>query len=150
MRDAAGLTKEAFRHWRKVLPGFPSGNGHGPCFLPGDVLASAVLNQMIRGCGVRVGQLTEVSQEIFDVCNLTPWEELSEHVLVVELGSEARVTVAKRSHVLGDSTVVLCPMAPIIAKLSIDLIQPLPAAADQARKRAASYEYQLTVDGRDR
>ena len=150
LRDAAGLSKETFRHWKRVLPGFPSGNGHGPCFLPGDVLASAVICQMTKGCGVRVGQLTEVSRKIFDLCNETPWETLSQRVLVVELGNAANVTVAERSRVVCDTAALLCPMAPVIEKLCEDLIQPLPSSADEARVRTVAYQRQQTAGRRER
>ena len=129
LRDAVGLSKEAFRHWKRVLPGFPSSKRHGPSFSPGDVLASAVLRRLTECCGLRIGQLTVVSRKIFDVCNDTSWEVLAERVLVVDLGSDAGVTLAKRGRIPGDTAVVLCPMAPVIAMLREDLVGSSALAA---------------------
>ena len=150
LREAAGLSKEALRHWRRVLPGFPSGNGHGPCFLPGDILASAIICRMTKGCGVSVGQLTEVSQKIFELCNETPWEMLAQHVLVVELGGEARVKVATHSRAVCDNAVLICPMAPIIKKLRNDLMHSLPFSADEASSSTAAHKSQPTTARRGR
>ena len=72
LRDAVGLSKEAFRHWKRVLPGFPRAKSQGPVFSPGDVLALAVVRRLTDRCGIRVGQLRVVSRSIFDVCNETP------------------------------------------------------------------------------
>ena len=41
LRDAIGLSKGAYRSWKRVLPALPAGKSHGPIFFPGDVLASA-------------------------------------------------------------------------------------------------------------
>ena len=134
LRDAVGLSKEAFRHWKRVLPAFPSGRSHGPSFSPGDVLAAAVLRRLTQSCGVRIGHLTDVSNKIFAVCNETPLEALMERVLVVDLGSQRCVTLPKAERIPGDSVVVVCPMGPVVAMLRENLLRPTPLAAGRPRR----------------
>lgn len=131
LRDAVGLSKEAFRHWKRVLPAFPDGKSHGPSFSPGDVLASAVLHQLTQSCGVRIGQLKGVSTKIFDVCNKTPWDTLADCVLVVDLATQGCSTVPKTDQFARNNAVVVCPMAPVIALLREHLLRPSPLAARQ-------------------
>ena len=121
LRDAVGLSKEMFRHWKRVLPGFPRGNSHSPSFSPGDALAFAVLRRLTDGCGIRVGQLQSVSRSLFDVCNETPWELLAKRILVVNLATQECAAVPRSGRIIGDSAVVVCPIAPVIAMLRDDL-----------------------------
>lgn len=117
LREAVGLSKDAFRHWKRVLTGFPHGQGHGPIFSPGDVLAFAVLRRLTETCGVRVGQLRAVSGPVFALCNETHWELLVKRMIVVDLGSQECVVLPQTGAALGDSAVVVCPLAPVIAGL---------------------------------
>lgn len=139
LREMVGLSKEAFRHWKRVLPGFPRGQGRGPSFSPGDILAFAVLRRMTAGCGVRVGQLRAVSGRIFAVCNETPWEVLAKRMVVVDLARQECAMLPQTGGVLGDSVVVVCPMAPVIAGLHAVLVgsSPLSAGAKPADGGAA-------------
>ena len=138
LREAVGLSKEAFRHWKRVLPGFPRGQGHGPIFSAGDVLASAVLRRMTESCGVRVGQLGGVSRRMFALCNETPWEVLAKRMIVVDPSSQECATLPRTGVALGDSAVLVCPMAPVISALRDDLVGSSPLAAGAKR----------TVDGK--
>ena len=138
LRDAVGLSKEAYRHWRRVLTGFPAGKNHGPVFAPGDVLALAVLRLLTDECGLRVGSLGTVSDRIFEVCNETPWEVLGERVLVIDIGKRTCATRGKTEWVVGDNAVVVCPMGPLIERLRDHLVRSSPRSAGRtrARKRA--------------
>ena len=128
LREAVGLSKEALRHWRRVLPGFPQGQSHAPSFSPGDVLAFAVLRRLTASCGVRVGQLRAVSRSVFVVCNETPWEVLAKRMIVVDLDRQECATVPRTGPVDADGAVVVCPMAPVIAGLREALVGSSPRA----------------------
>ena len=107
LREAVGLSKEMFRHWRRVLPGFPRGQNHAPSFLPGGVLAIAVLPRLTASLrGVRVGQLRAVSRSVFVVCNETLWEVLARRMMVVDLDRLGCATV-RRTDPIG-------PMVPVV------------------------------------
>lgn len=99
---------------------------------------------------MRVGQLTVVSRKIFDICNDTSWEVLAERVLVVDLGKDADVTVAKRGWIPDDTAVVLCPMAPIIATLREDLVSSSALAAGREGRGATVATQPSPVETRHR
>jgi hypothetical protein len=117
LRQTVGLSKEAFRHWKRVLPAFSGGRGHAPSFSPGDVLASAVLRRLTESCGVRIGHLTDVASKIFEICNQTSWEVLADRILVLDLSEQECLTVRTSDRIPVDSTVVVCPLGPAIAEL---------------------------------
>lgn len=137
LRDAVGLSKEAFRHWKRVLPAFPDGKSHGPSFSPGDVLACAVLHRLTQSCGVRIGQLKGVSTRIFAVCNETPWDMLADCVLVVDLANQECATVPKTDQFSRNNAVVVCPMAPVIAVLREHLLPPSSLAARRSEPESS-------------
>ena len=148
LRDAVGLSKEAFRHWKRVLPGVPHGKSHGPIFSPGDVLAFAVVRGLTDRCGIQVGQLWAVSRRIFDVCNETPWEVLAERIMVIDLGRQECATVRKTGPILRDSAAVVCLMEPVIVALRDDLLRTSPVAASRTRQEGAVPEGSPTAVGR--
>ena len=137
LQEAVGLSKEAFRHWKRVLPGFARGKSHGPSFSPGDVLASIVLQRLTRGCGVRIGELKTVASTIFDVCNETSWNVLADKTLIVDLARRDCSMFPKTDPMPGDSAVLVCPMEPIIGKLRDHLVRSAPIATEKARGHAA-------------
>ena len=137
LQEAAGLSKEAFRHWKRVLPGFARGATRGPSFSPGDVLASIVLQRLTRGCGVRIGDLRTVASTIFKVCNETPWDALADKVLIVDLARQDSSMVSNTDPMPGDRAVMVCPMNPIIGMLHDHLVRSSPVATEKARAHGA-------------
>lgn len=84
-REAVGISVETFRHWRRVLPSFANRKRYAPSFSMGDLLAGRILRQLTEGCGVRVGHLVKVSDEIARVCNGTAWASLEQNVFLIDL-----------------------------------------------------------------
>lgn len=140
LRDTVGLSKEAFRHWKRVVPAFASGRGHAPSFSPGDVLASAVLRRLTDTVGVRIGHLSEVVPSIFQVCNGASWEALQNKSLVIDLEEHTCVVGSDPVLPIGE-LVVVCALGSIIKTLQFDLInsstqrysKPLVATAQVAK-----------------
>jgi len=137
LQEAAGLSKEAFRHWKRVLPGFARGKSRRASFSPGDVLASIVLQCLTRGCGVRIGDLKTVASTIFDVCNETSWDVLADRTLIIDLSRQACFMVPNADPMPGDGAVMVCPMEPIIGTLRDHLFRSSPVAAEKARQHGA-------------
>ena len=121
LRDTVGLSKEAFRHWKRVVPAFANGKGHAPTFSPGDVLASAVLRKLTDTMGVRIGHLSEITPVIFRVCNRSSWEELIGKYLLIDLQEHSCVAANDPSRPDADLLVV-CAMSPLIKSLQSDLL----------------------------
>ena len=145
LRDTVGLSKETFRHWKRVLPAFSPGRGHAPSFSPGDVLASAILRRVTETCGVRIGYLTDVATKIFDICNQTSWDVLANDILIVDLPSRDCMVLQDPADIPVKNTVVVCPLGPVITAFRDDLLRsrwpvrktPLIAIAAPPQKRAA-------------
>ena len=121
LRDTVGLSKEAFRHWKRVVPGFANGRGHAPSFSPGDVLASAVLRRLTDNAGVRIGHLSEIAPAIFQICNTSSWEALQQKSLIIDLQERTCVSTNDSALPAGE-LVVVCALAPLIKALQFDLL----------------------------
>ena len=132
-----GLSKEAFRNWKPVLPGFAHGTSRGTSFWPGDVLALIVVQRLTRGCGVRIGSLRTVASTIFVVCHETSWNLLVHRTLIVDLARQPRSVVSKNDPMPGDSTVMVCPKEPIIGRLRDHFVGSSPVAAEKAQGNGA-------------
>ena len=65
LRDAADLSKEASRHWRRVRTGFPVGKTREPTFVAGDFQIVAVLRLLTNKCGLPVTSFGTVSYSSF-------------------------------------------------------------------------------------
>jgi hypothetical protein len=121
LRGSVGLSKEAFRHWKRVVPGFANGRRHAPSFSPGDVLASAVLRRLTDAAGVRIGHLSDIAPAIFKVCNVSSWELLQHKFLVIDLQAGTCVAASDSSRPVGDLLVV-CALAPLVKALRFNLL----------------------------
>ena len=121
LRDTVGLSKEAFRHWKRIVPAFANGRGHAPSFSSGDVLASAVLRRLTDTIGVRIGHLGDVAPQIFQVCNSSSWESLRTKSLIIDLPNRSCLAVNDPELPVGE-LVVVCVLAPLIEALQLELI----------------------------
>ena len=131
LRDLAGLSKEAYRHWKRVLPALSTGRKRAPCFSAGDVLATTVLYRITESCGARIGQLAGVASGIFDICNRTPWDVLTNRILALNLSVNRCMTVAESRDIPVDDAVVICSLASRITALQSRLLRSNPSSAHQ-------------------
>lgn len=146
LRDTVGLSKEAFRHWKRVVPGFANGRGHSPSFSPGDVLASAVLRRLTDNAGVRIGHLSQIAPAIFKICNTSSWQTLQQKSLIIDLNKRTCVSTNDPALPAGE-LVVVCALAPLIKALQFDFLNstasvpqkatPLHTRSGRVRKRSA-------------
>jgi hypothetical protein len=134
-----GLSKEAFRHWKRVVPAFANGRGHAPSFSPGDVLASAVLRRLTDTAGVRIGHLAEIAPAIFQMCNASSWEVLLQKSLVIDLYGRSCVAVNDPALSVGE-LVVVCALAPLIKALQFDLLNSEVSSHPKARPSNSNSE----------
>jgi hypothetical protein len=121
LRDSVGLSKEAFRHWKRIVPAFANGRGHAPSFSPGDILASAVLRRLTDAGGVRIGHLSNIAPAIFEVCNASSWDVLQRKCLVIDL-QEGTCIAANDSTLPTGDLVIVCALAPLIKAVRFDLV----------------------------
>lgn len=123
LRDTAGLSKEAFRHWKRVVPAFCSGKGHSPTFSPGDVLASAVLRRLTEVCGIPISHLTCVTDRIFEICNNTSWNTLKDRILIIDLSSQRCLILKNTSEIAIGNALIICPFRPLLSSIQESLLQ---------------------------
>ena len=72
LRDAAGLSAETYRHWKKTLAPLRRARGHSPSFTPGDLVAVAIVRVLTETFGIRVGMLGSVAEPLFALCKPVP------------------------------------------------------------------------------
>ena len=148
LRGLAGLSKETFRHWKRVLPALSTGRKHAPCFSAGDVLATTVLHRITESCGARIGHLRGVASGIFDICNRTPWDVLAKRILVVDLSVDRCMTVAESKDIPVYDAVVICSLESRIKVLESRLLRSSPSsvheppAPDTADRRSGDAQEQ--------
>jgi hypothetical protein len=127
LRNTVGLSVEAYRHWKKVLPPFSGRKGYARCFSLGDVLAASILRRLTDCGGIRVGHLKGVSTEIIRLCNTASWAALEGRVLIVDLLNGTCRIAKDQSDAGNEDVVILCPFDPIMAELrdALRRVQPL-------------------------
>ena len=141
-----GLSKEAFRHWKRVIPAFANGRGHAPSFSSGDVLASTVLRRLTDTMGVRIGHLSEVAPAIFAVCNGSTLDELRNKSLVLDLERRSCVLANDPIRSAGELFVV-CALTPLVETLEFDILNS-PAPSNSQLDNAISKTGQVRKGGR--
>ena len=55
------------------MPALARRKGHGPTFSPGDVVALALLSDLVNHFGVRVNTVAARLDEVFEACNASSW-----------------------------------------------------------------------------
>jgi hypothetical protein len=130
LRETVGISVETFRHWKRVLPPFASRQRYIPSFTIGDLLAARILRRLTEDCGIRVGHLTTVSNEIVRVCNTAAWAWLEDKTLVIDLvKGTCRISKGNDEGATAD-IIIRCAMNPIMRELRDALLRS-PPSADQ-------------------
>ncbi len=57
IRELLSISVDAFRTWRDAIPALAQHKGHAPSFTPGDVVAMAIVAELVRDFGMRVGSV---------------------------------------------------------------------------------------------
>lgn len=151
MHEIVGLSKETYRHWKRILPPVAERGGRAPCFTLGDLIAASTLYRLTEKAGVRVGHLADLAIAIFDLCNATPWATLQGSTLTIDLDHrECRIHQDLILTELPD-LVLVCQLDPVLEQLRDALLRtqgdspqselrfpptPLPASPDRRERRA--------------
>lgn len=117
IRELLAISVDAFRTWRESIPALAAHKGHAPSFTPGDVVSMAIVAELVRDFGMRVGTVGDRFDQLFKDCRGRSWLSLESCVALIDSDSFRLVDeslVHRRS--LGASTICV-PCAPIIARL---------------------------------
>lgn len=120
VRRVLDLSPETVRHWRRVLPALARRPRRAP-FSHGDLVAMAVMGELVGRVGIKVSALAPVSEAIFNSCNRKPWLALAQSRIQIELGSAAIYPI-KTAPPLKDGPVVTLPLGPLIDRLGRGLL----------------------------
>lgn len=117
LRNAAAITPETYRHWKKLLAPLRRQKGHSPCFSVGDIVSVTVVRVLAIDFGIRVSVLSPLSEDIFALCNSTPWPTLERGRLVLDIpGATVRFRL-EVGDILADGPAIIVPFRPLIARL---------------------------------
>lgn len=64
--DLAGIRREQFRHWKKVLPPLAGRDGRADDYSLEEIIALAILAALVLRLGIGVSHLADFAVELFD------------------------------------------------------------------------------------
>lgn len=122
VRDLLSISVDAFRAWRDAIPALATHKGHAPTFTPGDVVAVAIIAELVRDYGVRVGAIAERLGLLFAECHGRSWLTL-ENCMVLVGPSALRLIDADIPPTWGDeATTMVISCALIVSRLRASLV----------------------------
>lgn len=83
-RELLSVPVETFRAWRSALPALARHKGHGPTFTPGDLVAVALVSELVQVFGVRIGSVANRLNPPLEACHGLSWPVLEECWLVLD------------------------------------------------------------------
>lgn len=129
IRDLLSISVDAFRTWRDVIPALSHHRGHAPSFTPGDIIAIAIIAELVRDFGVRVGTVGDRFELLFEECRERSWHSLENSVALIEADELCLIDASIVDHRSRGVSTLRVPCAPIIARLRSALTT---TEADQA------------------
>lgn len=115
IRELLSISVDAFRTWRDAIPRLVAHKGHAPSFTPGDVVAMAIVGELVRDFGVRVGTVGDRFDQLFRECRDKSWLSLERCVAIIEADGIRLVDSATAHH--PNASTINVPCAPIVARL---------------------------------
>lgn len=119
--EVTGLSSQAMRHWRGVLPPLKGRSAHHPCFSAGDLLALKVLQAWVEGTGGRIGRLEDSATELFTLCVEESWARIEQSFLVHDLKTGRWELVADAAAFHWPNGAVFLPIGRLARELSAQL-----------------------------
>lgn len=116
IRSLTSISVDDFKTWRKIIPALAGHKGHSPTFTPGDVVALAIVADLVRDFGIRVGTVADQFDRLFIACRGRSWLSLESCVVVVQVDG-IRLVNADIHRVPQERTTIAVPCAPIISRL---------------------------------
>lgn len=122
VRDLLQVPVETLRRWRGGVPALAQHRGHGPTFSPGDVVALAVVSDLVNLYGLRVNSLSGRLDQLFELCHGCSWLTLETCIILI-MPDYVRLTPVA-GHRLGEAggTILIIPVKPIVARLRTKLV----------------------------
>lgn len=122
IRELLAIPVETFRTWREALPALSQHRGHGPTFTPGDVVAMAVIAEIVRVYGVRIGTVDERLNQVIEMCHGRSWLALESCCVVVDAVSAKVASADVVMRHAFEATTLVVPCAPVVGRLRGSLV----------------------------
>jgi DNA-binding transcriptional MerR regulator len=132
VRDALGLSRDAYRHWQTVIVALSVRKGHRPCFTHGDLLALAIVKSLTDEIGVPVGKLESVARTLFEQCSQQPWTRFERQAALIYPENWTLAFVPDGQIPQVGKAAIVVPCGPIIAVLRAALTVEQPEDAQVA------------------
>ncbi len=117
IRELLSISVDALRTWRTAIPALAAHKGHAPSFTPGDIVAMAIVAELVSDFGVRVGAVADRFDDLFRECRGRSWLSLETCVALIQADS-IRLVDAGTSMRLSPNASNLCvPCGPIVLRL---------------------------------
>lgn len=113
-RTFAGVSPEAWRHWRKVIPCLAKKTGKSARFSAGELVALAALAAAVHTLDIGIAKFAERWDELFNLCTQQRPEALRSAVIMVT--AEA-IELSDPSRLLHEQPTILIPCEPIVDRL---------------------------------
>lgn len=117
IRELLSISVDAFRTWRDAIPALAMHKGHAPSFTPGDVVAMAIVAELVKDFGVRVSTVGGRFDQLFMECRGRSWLSLEHCVALIEVDNLRLVDVNAPHRPSLDASTLRVPCAPIISRL---------------------------------
>ena len=121
VRELLSISVDAFRTWRDAIPALAAHKGHAPSFTPGDVVAMAIVVELVRDFGVRVVAVGGRFDQLFRECRGKSWLALETCVVMIEADSIRLVDAGAPARMSPVASTLYVPCAPIVARLRVAL-----------------------------
>lgn len=121
IRDLLSISVDALRTWREAIPALAAHKGHAPSFTPGDVVAMAIVAELIRDFGVRVGTVGSRLDQLFRECRGKSWLSLETCVVLIEAENIRLLEAGTSQRPSPEVSTVCVPCGPIVSRLRLAL-----------------------------
>ncbi|CZT37323.1 hypothetical protein GA0004734_00042810 [Rhizobium sp. 9140] len=121
IRELLSISVDAFRTWRDAIPALAAHKGHAPSFTPGDVVAMAIVAELVRDFGVRVGTVGGRFDQLIRECRGKSWLALETSVALIEADSIRLVDAGTHARPSPDASTLCVPCGPIVSRLQAAL-----------------------------
>ncbi|MEW5997868.1 MAG: hypothetical protein A4S12_09985 [Proteobacteria bacterium SG_bin5] len=117
VRGLISISVDDFKTWRKLISALAAHKGHGPTFTPGDVVALAIVAELVRDFGIRVGTIAAQLDRLFADCHGRSWVSLESCVVLLKVDEVQLTDEAAAQGRLSEQTTIAVPCGRIIARL---------------------------------
>lgn len=106
-----------------MLPALSPYSGHSAKFLIGDILAIAILKRLTDICSIKIGNLSGISEALFDLCKKVPLDQLENLILQVDLKNDTCKTTPFADQLFSADVLIVIPLSVVVSELRADILE---------------------------